>query len=164
MAELTEQAPAQLNDAPATSRVPPQLQRFTWTSAQASAAARRKHELERIRKGSAQLALAHIPQTAPDERIVLLAEQIARTRMTLNGDLEPQHRAALLRALCDLLDQQRIARGEPLPGSLKPSGGPARAPAWTEEPQAACGPGTPSSSGPAPPPPALEDTSSEVSI
>ena len=98
------------------------------------------------------------------ERLGLLDEQITRTRDALNRKLAPQHRAALLRALCDLLDQQRIARGEPLPGSLKPSGGPARAPAWTEEPAAACGPGTATGGSQAPPPPALEDTSSEVSI
>ena len=36
-------------------------------------------------------------------------------------ELEPKDRAQLVRALCGLLDQQRIARGEPLPGSRKPA-------------------------------------------
>ena len=69
---------------------------------------------------------------ATDDGLVLLAEQITRTRESLNDDncdycdkckrsgLQPHHRAALLRALCELLDQQRIARGEPLPGSRRP--------------------------------------------
>ena len=35
--------------------------------------------------------------------------------------LEPKDRAQLIRGLCGLLDQLRIARGEPLPGSRKPA-------------------------------------------
>lgn len=75
------------------------------------------------------------PQVEPqtDDRLTLLVEQITRTRVSLNDDdcdycdkckrsgLQPHHRAALLRALCELLDQQRIARGEPLPGSRRPA-------------------------------------------
>jgi hypothetical protein len=37
------------------------------------------------------------------------------------GKLEPKDRAQLVRALCGLLDQQRIAKGEPLPGSRRPA-------------------------------------------
>lgn len=66
---------------------------------------------------------ANVP--CPDERLSLLAEQITRTRDALNSDkLEPHHRAALLRALCELLDKERIAQGKPLPGSLKPPSAP----------------------------------------
>jgi hypothetical protein len=87
-------------------------------AAAASVASRRKRAAERRQ---ADLA-AHVQRVAePDERLVLLAEQIARTRKALNqDDLQGKDRAALLRALCSLLDQQRIARGEPLPGSRRP--------------------------------------------
>ena len=60
--------------------------------------------------------------TPPDERLELLTEQIKLTRKALNAsDLEPKDRAQLVRALCGLLDQQRIAKGEPLPGSKRPA-------------------------------------------
>ena len=52
----------------------------------------------------------------------MLTEQIKLTRKALNAsDLEPKDRAQLVRALCGLLDQQRIAKGEPLPGSKRPA-------------------------------------------
>lgn len=83
-----------------------------------------------------------LPIASPDERLELLQEQIDRTRVTLNGKLEPQHRAALLRALCDLLDQQRIARGEPLPGSRKPAPERRQFNDAPLQPRPACGPDT----------------------
>ena len=59
---------------------------------------------------------------SPDFRLALLSEQIALTRDSLNSPkLEPKDRAQLVRALCGLLDQQRIAKGEPLPGSKRPA-------------------------------------------
>jgi hypothetical protein len=52
----------------------------------------------------------------------MLNEQITLTRASLNGDdLEPKDRAQLIRGLCGLLDQLRIAKGEPLPGSRRVS-------------------------------------------
>jgi hypothetical protein len=61
------------------------------------------------------------------ERLALVLEQIALARDTLSGKLEAKDRAQMLRALCGLLDRERILRGEPLPGSLKPwAGKPAR--------------------------------------
>lgn len=78
-------------------------------------------------------AAAQVQRDAePDQRLAILAEQIARTRRALNdtktdycpacerSGLAGKDRAALVRALCSLLDQQRIARGEPLPGSRRP--------------------------------------------
>ena len=61
-------------------------------------------------------------QLAIDERVAMLNEQITLTRASLNGDdLEPKDRAQLIRGLCGLLDQLRIAKGEPLPGSRRPA-------------------------------------------
>lgn len=138
-----------------------------WTPDQAREMARRSHlpGSARFRKPDPN---AYEPQPTAQaarlERLELLTEQITRTREALNKRLQPQHRAALLRALCDLLDQQRIARGEPLPGSLKPGGSSTRAPAWTEEPQAACGPGPTTAGSQAAIPPAVEPTSCDPSI
>lgn len=94
-----------------------------FNSQTAREAALKRHKVERLRVEEADRILAN-PPTAPtqDQRLGLLEEQIARTRIALNtDDLQAHHRAALLRALCDLLDQQRIARGEPLPGSRRPA-------------------------------------------
>ena len=54
-------------------------------------------------------------------RLVLLAEQIQLTReRLLLKSVEDKDRAALLRALTGLLEQERIWSGRPLPGTLKP--------------------------------------------
>lgn len=80
----------------------------------------------------ARLAAQVERDAEPDARLLILSEQIARTRRALNdtkldycpacerSGLAGKDRAALVRALCSLLDQQRIARGEPLPGSRRP--------------------------------------------
>src|SRR6516162_11538194 len=61
------------------------------------------------------------PLNHDSERLRLLAEQIALTRDVLNGkSVEHKDRAALLRALTGLLEQERIWSGRPLPGTLKP--------------------------------------------
>lgn len=66
--------------------------------------------------------LPQSPSLQPsDERLLLVQRQITLTRDTLEGKLEPKDRAQLLRALCGLLDRERILRGEPLPGSRKPA-------------------------------------------
>jgi hypothetical protein len=108
---------------PATKRpVPERLKPFAFTAESAALAGKLSGEARRRRKRPKPLPPPDTPPSSQDERLGLIAEQIARTRDALNGNrLQPHHRAALLRALCDLLDQQRIARGEPLPGSLKPS-------------------------------------------
>lgn len=92
-----------------------------FTQDNAREMAYRSIEARKARIAKAKRTSLEISLSSPNERLVLLEEQITRTRDTLNGKLEPQHRAALLRALCELLDQQRIARGEPLPGSRKPA-------------------------------------------
>jgi len=74
-----------------------------------------------------------IPSPVPvdTERLSLLVEQITLTRASLNSkSLEPKDRAQLVRALCGLLDQQRIARGEPLPGSRRPAADRSPRAAW----------------------------------
>lgn len=101
--------------------LPPGLTPFDH--ARAVLAGQRSGQVRRER-AAAKLLPPHVPNVQeaaePAERLALLAEQITRTRKALNGRLQPHHRAALLRALCELLDQQRIARGEPLPGSRRP--------------------------------------------
>lgn len=87
--------------------------------------AARSHEARR-RRAQEQAALrANLTQKdtqdEPDYVLELIQEEIIATRAALKAKLEPHHRAALLRALCDLLDRRRIARGEPLPGSLRPT-------------------------------------------
>jgi hypothetical protein len=55
------------------------------------------------------------------ERRALIAEQIQITREVLKDKkVEHKDRAALLRALTGLLEQERIWSGRPLPGTLKP--------------------------------------------
>ena len=98
--------------------------------------AARSQEARRQRKESrAQTKVAPLttPQlSTPDARLSLVLEQIDRTRDVLNNDkfnwcpeckrggVEPHHRGQLLRALASLLDQERILRSEPLPGSRRP--------------------------------------------
>ena len=105
---------------PLARHLPEAMRPFCYDSAKASAAARKRHELQRLRSEPPKPLPAQQAQPQIDERLPLITEQIALTRVTLLGKLEPHHRAALLRALCDLLDQQRILRGEPLPGSRHP--------------------------------------------
>ena len=103
--------------------VPPQL--TPWTTERAREANRRKAELRQQRLLAAPAPLRPPTDTTErltDERLNLLDEQSKLTRKALNEpDLAPKDRAQLVRALCGLLDQQRIARGEPLPGSRKPA-------------------------------------------
>lgn len=123
---------------PPKQAIPPQLRRYIFTAANAAQAQAKAAEARRLRNNPPPQA----PPFALDERLNLLHEQINLTRKALVGRLEPQHRAALLRALCDLLDQQRIARGEPLPGSRKPGPAPRNDPPKAlPEPRvpAACG-------------------------
>lgn len=102
----------------------PSPKRSWFTAANAAEMARRSHAPTSARfrakpepEPSPQPAIAQ-PQ---DDRLELLQEQIILTRAALNRrDLEPKDRAQLIRGLCGLLDQQRIARGEPLPGSRRP--------------------------------------------
>lgn len=103
------------------SALPECLKPFLFTSETAAQAARKRHEADRIRKEEID-RLAQPPEPAlTDERLALLDEQIKLTRLTLNSaKMEPHHRAALVRALCALLNEQRIAKGEPLPGSRRP--------------------------------------------
>lgn len=95
-----------------------------YDHARAKAAGAKSAQVRRERAKARLLAAIanHVTQVAePDERLTLIAEQIARTRKALNvNDLPGHHRAALLRSLCALMEQQRIARGEPLPGSRRP--------------------------------------------
>jgi hypothetical protein len=118
----------QLVPMPDLAEPPPTTQpaRRTWFTAETAAdAARKSHAATSARNRIKTAALAAFnpePQPPQDTRLALLSEQIARTRDALNGDdLEPHHRAALLRALCELLDKERIAKGEPLPGSRRPA-------------------------------------------
>ena len=114
---------------------PERRPKFRFTKSNAAAFARRAVEA-RLRNLEAegleaQERLAASLEASPDARLDLLTEQIVRTRKALNtDDLEPHHRAALLRALCELLDQQRIARGEPLPGSRRPAADRSPRAAW----------------------------------
>lgn len=100
-----------------------------WTADEARAMARRGNAKRWSPEARAARAGLPIPQLTPanrrpDDRWELVTEQINLTRATLNRkSLEPKDRAQLLRALCGLLDRERILRGEPLPGSLKPSSG-----------------------------------------
>jgi hypothetical protein len=135
--------------------------RFTPENARLMAAKsaqyRREHPFKF--KPVAQAApVAPLPQPSPPinqelaplkldtERFDLLNEQIKLTRTALNKpDLEPRDRAQLVRALCGLLDQLRIAKGEPLPGSRKPAAekrerGPAAWESFTERPVAPVAP------------------------
>jgi hypothetical protein len=93
-----------------------------FNSQTASQAARRKHELDKLRAEEAKRMPVAMPANdKQDYRLELLSEQIALTRASLlKSNLEPKDRAQLIRGLCGLLDQQRIARGEPLPGSRRP--------------------------------------------
>jgi hypothetical protein len=85
-------------------------------------------ETARINGRKGGLAKARIPKPiiiepidSESPRLALLAEQITLTRDKLNKErMEPHHRAALLRALTGLLEQERIWSGRPLPGTLKP--------------------------------------------
>lgn len=89
-----------------------------FNSQTARAAQQRREQLKRDRE-----RLANMPETIPTqcERLALVIEQIALTRKALNNGCDPKERAMLLRALCALLDRERILRGEPLPGSRKPA-------------------------------------------
>lgn len=123
-----------------------------------------RERLERAEQAARMQAKPDQPSTQ-DLRIALIDEQIALARATLNdtkldwcpacerGGLNIKDRAALLRALCGLLEQQRIARGEPLPGSRRPREERSRtAPAYDDSPpvpaKPACGVHTPTSSVP----------------
>lgn len=131
----------------------PPKQPFRFNSANAReyaarSAARRRAEPFKF-PPVAQAEPPKAPIEPDGERLDLLAEQITLTRKALNEDvLLAHHRAALLRALCDLLDQQRIARGEPLPGSRRP------APEGKRQVVASAGPWVPGPVAPAPAPPA----------
>lgn len=112
-----------LLEPPPLSAVPPQLRPFAFDRAKSAEANARRAELQRIRNTQKPPEPPPVTATAiPDERVALVQEQIAHTRAALNGKLEPNHRAALNRSLCELMDRERILRGEPLPGSRKPSG------------------------------------------
>jgi hypothetical protein len=113
--------PDVLEAPPAKSPLPECLRPFAFTSETAAKAARKRHEADRNRQAESD-RIAQPPKPALiDERLALLDEQIALTRGSLNAvKLAPKDRAQLVRALCGLLDQQRIARGEPLPGSRRP--------------------------------------------
>jgi hypothetical protein len=100
-----------------------------FTTETARAAALRRHQLDQLRneRASRLLDIALAP-TRPNDRLALVVEQIALTRASLNAErLDGKDRAQLVRALCALLDQQRILLGEPLPGSRRPSVDGARA-------------------------------------
>ena len=114
-----------MTDAP-TLEPPAAIPKRTWFTAETAVqAARKSHAPTSARnrvKAAAMSATEPDDDSPQDTRLILLAEQIARTRDALNGDdLEPHHRAALLRALCELLDKERIAQGKPLPGSRRPA-------------------------------------------
>lgn len=76
--------------------------------------------------------LAEVPKSVL-ARLELVLEQIKLTREVLNDQdcayckeckrsgISGKDRAALMRALCGLMDQERILRGEPLPGSMRPT-------------------------------------------
>lgn len=73
-----------------------------------------------------------IPAPDVQEELQIVNEQIAHAREALNDktpwcpvcerpELQPHHRAQLLKALDTLLDRRRILSGRPLPGSRKPA-------------------------------------------
>lgn len=131
---------------PAKRPVPKQLTPFTSQSGRLAALKR----YSQPPKPQPQ-PLHYLPDPTQDARLALLDRQIELTRISLEvPDLEPKDRAQLVRALCGLLDQQRIAKGQPLPGSLRPmSARAARRPAWVEPEAAQVQPATPPPAAPA---------------
>lgn len=112
--------------------VPPGLTPFT--SQTASEAARRKHQLERERAEAEELArkAALASATQPDaakavcEQLQLIQEVITSTRKALNEDMEPHHRAQMVRAYLDALATQRKLLGIHDPGPSKAPAPPKR--------------------------------------
>ena len=104
-----------------------------WTSEQAREAGRKGGRA----KADKPKPVIIEPKDENNPRLVLIAEQIKRTRDLLNDDsfryceqcerggIEPHHRAQLLKALDALLERERILDGQPLPGTLKPRQEPA---------------------------------------
>lgn len=129
--------------------VPARLAPFCFTPSAAVIAGKRSGEARRARAAARLAALnappAPTPPLPPDAvpaavnaQLALVAAQIRNTCAVLDRvaphhcrhcgkpsgavlDMEPHHRAALLRALDSLLDRQRVLLGIPMPGSLKPS-------------------------------------------
>jgi hypothetical protein len=56
------------------------------------------------------------------EAFRIVQAEIRRLGEMLESKLEPKDRAALVRALDDMIDRARCLRGEPAPGSYRPNG------------------------------------------
>lgn len=80
------------------------------------ARAKRKADAEEIKR---QVALA--PHKLAIERAEMLAIQIKRTHEKLLKELEPKEHSQMLVALSRLVDQERVLRGIPNPGSYRPT-------------------------------------------
>lgn len=129
-------------DNPPARPMPPQLRPFAFDSAKAAICGKLSGEARRRQKHPLGFSAQPMPS---DIRLGLVIEQIALTRdALLRSSVEAKDRAQLVRALCGLLDRERILRGEPLPGSRKPL--PERRPGSEDRPlspKPACGPDTP---------------------
>lgn len=92
----------------------------------------RREKKERLmRELEAKQACVELPPDVAEE-LKIVEEQIAHARRTLNcrkpfcpacerEELQPHHRAQLMKALDAFLDRRRILLGRPNPGTLKPT-------------------------------------------